>query len=199
MTFASRPTRYRGRGFLGGQGRGDEACDRRWWQADPGRGPGLCAGADDLRLIQGAWRRPPSGRLRLRRTAGTVMSSPCRSASRASSSAGRTIAQSHVTYAWNPRRSSSWTVASPTPLEEALADPVGGFGHELRSPGDSGQPIDEDAVGSLVNHVNHMLELLSFSSGQSWSEPRLLTDAGRAAARAALRARALRPRTNVYS
>ena len=64
---------------------------------------------------------------------------------------------------------------------------------------DSGQPIDEDAVGSLVNHVNHMLELFSFSSGQSWSEPRVLTDAGRAAARAALRARALRPRTSVYS
>jgi hypothetical protein len=64
---------------------------------------------------------------------------------------------------------------------------------------DSGDPIDEDAVGSLLNHLNHLLELFSFSTRERWDEPPLLADAGRAAARAALRARALRPRTSVYS
>ena len=36
---------------------------------------------------------------------------------------------------------------------------------------DSGEPIDEDAVGSLVNHLNHLLELFSFSTGSVGVSP----------------------------
>ncbi len=62
----------------------------------------------------------------------------------------------------------------------------------------TGEPIDQGAASSLLSHLDQVLELFPFSS-RPRGEPRSLTDAGRSAARAALRARALSPRTSVYS
>ncbi len=60
-------------------------------------------------------------------------------------------------------------------------------------------PIDPDGASYLLGHVRRMLELFTLAAPLRWDSPVELNEAGRAAARGALRARALRARTNPYS
>ncbi|MCM4084947.1 hypothetical protein [Paractinoplanes hotanensis] len=58
----------------------------------------------------------------------------------------------------------------------------------------TGQPVTPDQTGRLLGDLRRQLRLLDLTTSPRFDEPLRLTDAGRLAAHAALRARALRPR-----
>jgi len=62
----------------------------------------------------------------------------------------------------------------------------------------TGAPITRFGAGNLLGHMLRLVEILHLATERHWNEPLLLNDAGRAAAHTALRARALRARTNPY-
>jgi hypothetical protein len=78
-------------------------------------------------------------------------------------------------------------------LNDAVAQALAGEGwHGQRD----GQPITADQAAGLLGALRRRLRLLGLTVQERLGEPTRLTDAGHAAAHAALRARALRPRSD---
>lgn len=79
-----------------------------------------------------------------------------------------------------------------TGVAQALAD-EGWHAHH------TGEPIGPDQTGTLLGDLRRRLDLLDLADEERIVGPMRLNDAGRNAAHAALRARALRPRTDHYA
>lgn len=59
----------------------------------------------------------------------------------------------------------------------------------------TGQPVDADQAATFLGEIRRRLRLLGLTASRHLGQPLRLNDTGRLTAHAALRARALRPRT----
>jgi hypothetical protein len=78
-------------------------------------------------------------------------------------------------------------------LNDRVADVLAGEGWHRQS---TGKPITGDHTAGLLGNLRRRLRLLGLTTQERLGQPARLTSTGHAAARTALRARALRPRTH---